>query len=111
MLTTILAWCSGRRNTSTRPPPVFHRSLALQPSHAGAHNNLGRVAEDSGRVEEAAARYRLALCYQTHNAAYHNNLGNALTILSRPDEGLACYRQAVLLQPAEPVHHSNLANA
>lgn len=40
---------------------AYHRLLALKPTHAEAHNNLGRVLQAQGKAHEASAAYARAL--------------------------------------------------
>lgn len=40
---------------------AYHRLLTLQPAHAEAHNNLGRVLQAQGKPHEASAAYARAL--------------------------------------------------
>ena len=85
--------------------------VAPSPELRGAHNNLGRVCEDRGRLDEAAARFRLALCFQPGDALIHTNLANVLLTQGKAAESLPFYRRAIELQPGEAVLHSNLAHA
>jgi hypothetical protein len=39
----------------------FHKAIALAPADAGPHNSLGRVLQEKGQLEAAAAEYRTAL--------------------------------------------------
>ncbi|MBI2071639.1 MAG: tetratricopeptide repeat protein [Gemmatimonadetes bacterium] len=40
---------------------AYRRALELDPHHAGAHINLGRLLHEAGRLEDALGHYRLAL--------------------------------------------------
>ena len=51
----------GMRQQWAGAEAAYRRTLALNPLHAQAHNNLGQILERSGTIEDAAAEYRLAL--------------------------------------------------
>jgi len=87
------------------------RALQLKPNFAFAHNNLGNVLRDQGRLEEAEAQYRRALKLDPNNPIAHNNLGNALRDQDRLEEEEACYRQALKLEPGYALAHCNLGFA
>ncbi len=56
----------------------YHRAVELKPDFAEAHNNLGNVLKDQGKLAEAEACYRRALELKPDVAEVHNNLGAAL---------------------------------
>ena len=80
----------------------------MNPDFAAAHNNLGVVLRDQGRLAEAAACCRRAVELMPGSAAVHNNLGNALKDLGKLDEAVACYRRALDLKPDYVEGHNNL---
>lgn len=65
----------------------------------------------NGRLEEAAARYRLAAEAAPHNADAHVNLGFVLLELNRPAEALPVLRQAAVLAPDSADAHYLLGTA
>ena len=89
----------------------FTASVALRPSSSAAHNNLGIVLKDKGRLDEAAAEYRKAIELQPHYPYPHNNLGNALRDKGRFDEAIAEFRKTVQIQPNSAMAHKNLGVA
>jgi tetratricopeptide (TPR) repeat protein len=69
-------------------------TLALDARHDGAHYNLGRVHERSGRRAEAEASYRTAIEINPVNAAPHAALATLLSAQGATDEALAHWRDA-----------------
>ncbi len=88
---------------------AYRRALELDPAHADAHVNLGRLLHQAGRVASAAEHYRQALLLDTHATAAFN-LGIALEDLGRRNEAAQAYRTAIELDPDLPEAHYNLAN-
>jgi tetratricopeptide (TPR) repeat protein len=57
---------------------AFRRALAISPSYAAAHNDLGNVFERHGKLAEAAAEYRKAIEGDPSFRRGHFNLGRML---------------------------------
>lgn len=87
---------------------AFRRASTLSPDYAEAHNNLGNVLRDEGKVTDAVASYRRALEILPDYAEAHNNLGNALKDQGQLDEAIANYRRALELKPDYVETHINL---
>jgi Flp pilus assembly protein TadD len=58
----------------------FRRALELKADHADAHNNLGIVLLQTGRLDEAIAHYQTALEIKPHDVNAQANLAWALAI-------------------------------
>jgi predicted TPR repeat methyltransferase len=82
--------------------------IALQPTFAGAHVNLGNALMAQGKHDQAAASYRRALELAPNDPQTHNNLGNLLKAQGRLSDAEACYRKALACAPNYPDAHSNL---
>jgi tetratricopeptide (TPR) repeat protein len=74
-----------------------------------AHNNLGNVQIQQGKLDEAITSYRRALELQPDYAAAYNNLGLALRDQGRWEEAIACWRRALELQPDYALAHKTWA--
>ena len=109
--TTTWATSSGSRASSTRPWHGFEQALALAPDLAEAHNNLGNVLKDQGKLDEAAAQFEQAVALKPDLAEAHNNLGNILREQGKLDQALARFEQALALKPDLAEAHNNLGNA
>lgn len=89
---------------------AYARVLELQPDHAEALVNLGRLLQEEGEVEEAASLYARALEASGGDqptAAF--NLGVALEDLGRRDQAAGAYRRAIEADPAFADAHYNLS--
>ena len=79
----------------------FRRALELPSGNphgtAMAHGNLGSTLEASGRADEAAEQYRLALSLEPGLAYARFNLGRIHVAQGRLDEAVKLYREAIRL--------------
>ncbi len=90
---------------------ICRQILAVEPDQPEAHNNLGNVLQDQGKLDEAITCFRRTLELKPDSAEAHGNLGNALKRQGNPDEVLACYRRALVLKPDSAEAHVNLGIA
>jgi tetratricopeptide (TPR) repeat protein len=88
---------------------AYRRALELEPAHAGAHLNLGRLLQDRGEFAAAEAHYRQVLAAPVHAALAAFNLGTVLEDRGRPDEALEAYRSALAADPTLADAHFNAA--
>src|SRR5688572_5632836 len=54
--------CRLEESDPIQAAAAYERALAGYPGFADAHNNLGRLLHDAGKLAEAEASYRLAIC-------------------------------------------------
>ena len=78
------------------------------PHLAEAHNRLGVILKNSGRLVEAEDAFRRAVSLQRGDAASHYNLGIVLAETRRPLEAETAYRRALELEPGFVEAHNNL---
>jgi tetratricopeptide (TPR) repeat protein len=88
---------------------AYGRALALDPAHADAHVNLGRLRHEAGDAAEAATHYEAALASRPDDAVAAFNLGVALQDLRKLPEALLAYQKAVRLDPENADAHFNAA--
>jgi len=88
---------------------AYRRALELDPAHADAHVNLGRLLQEAGSAHAAAEHYRAALDADERNATAAFNLGGVLEDLERRTEAVAAYQRAIAADPAFADAHFNLA--
>ncbi len=89
----------------------LQRALALAPTCAEAHNNLGNALAGRGQVDSAIAHYQRALEIKPDYAEAHNNLALALAGRGEVDSAIAHYRKALEIEPDYAEAHHNLALA
>lgn len=74
---------------------AYRRALELDPHHAEAHVNLGRLLVESERAEEAETHFRAVLADHPDHATAWFNLGIALEDRRRPTDAVKAYEQAI----------------
>jgi tetratricopeptide (TPR) repeat protein len=89
---------------------AYENALRLDPDHAEAHVNLGRLLHEQGDAAGAEARYRAALEARPDDATAAFNLGVALEDRGRLREAREAYERAVELDPADSDAHFNAAH-
>ena len=90
---------------------AFSRAIALDPSHANAHNNLGVLQRLFGRPEEAEASYRAAIEINPEHADAYRNLAVVLEQTGRTHDALKAYCKAITIEPAHSATRRLLAVA
>jgi tetratricopeptide (TPR) repeat protein len=78
----------------------YRACLELDPTHAIAHYNLGRLLHRQGRFEEAAAEHRRALEIDPGYVMSLVGLGEAMRALGRMEEARQAFEQATRADPA-----------
>jgi tetratricopeptide (TPR) repeat protein len=89
----------------------YTAAVALRPSSASAHYNLGWALSNKGRLDEAIAEYREALRVKKDFLQAYGNLGNALRDKGLLHEAIAEYREVLRLKKDDPNTHNNLGIA
>ena len=76
-----------------------------------AHNNLGTVLLQKGKVDDAIVHFRKALEIKADHADAQANLGSALLQKGELDEAIAQYLKALEIKPDYALVHYDLGNA
>jgi tetratricopeptide (TPR) repeat protein len=106
ILTAAVEHCkSGRRDLAIE---WLGRALRLNPDIPEAHNNLGVVLAQGGRLREAVTSFRQATRLKPDFAEAHNNLGNALRDLGQMEAAQVSLEEALRLRPGYAEAHHNL---
>ena len=102
-----LTWQQGQvyRNRET----LWRDTLAKNPSSWMAHNNLGLVLFEQGRMAEAEQEFLETLQLKPDHPEANNNLGVILAGRGQRDAALARYEEAVRLKPNYAEAHNGLA--
>lgn len=88
---------------------AYHRTLEVDPEHADAHLNLGRLLHEQGEISSAETHYRRALALRPDDATAAFNLGVALQDRQRWRAAVVAYRRAVEIDPGYADAYYNLA--
>jgi tetratricopeptide (TPR) repeat protein len=78
---------------------TYRKLIAIRPTDAEGHNNLGNMLNALGKIDEAADHYQRAVTLKPNLAEAHNNLGNVLRDRGELGRALAHYEQALKLRP------------
>jgi len=105
------AWRLNARVLDFRDEETLYRtSLEATPDSSILLYNLGVVAADAGRSDQAAAYYRRALALNPRYSSAALNLGNVLRSQGHLAEAIAQYQAAITLDPRSPDAWMNLGN-
>lgn len=77
---------------------LYEQSLAVQPDHAGALNNMGSALVDDGRYLEGEQYYRRCLSIDPGFVEAHRNLGEVLRIRGFFADSEVSLRRAIKLK-------------
>ncbi len=89
----------------------YHALLERDERNAQAHNNLGLLYQENGRLAEAARELQRAVAIEPRNAGTHSNYGVTLLLLGRTDEAVAEFQSALSVDPDNLDARVNLALA
>lgn len=99
--------CDLEQGAPAEARAAYRRALELDPAHAGAHLNLGRLLHDEGDLAAAERHYRQALAERGQAALASFNLGTVLEDRGEPDAALQAYLDALAVEPALADAHYN----
>ena len=80
---------------------AFQEAIKLDPQYSDAHNNLGTIYLNEGKLDQAEYEFHLALqdpLYMTPELAM-NNLGKLMEVKGDPEEAERYYRRAIKTKP------------
>jgi len=89
----------SERATSTAPSSQYRTILEQNDRSAEAHNNLGVLYQDAGRLDDAVAEFQRALAIDPRHVKARSNMGVALLQSNRIDQAAAELRQAMTSDP------------
>lgn len=101
--------CELDETNPARAREAYRAALALEPTHADAHVNLGCLEHAAGRLSEAEAHYRAALSARPDDATARFDLAVALEDQRRDAEAREIYEAVLAGDPACAEAHHNLA--
>ena len=86
-------------------PAAYLRALELDPYHADAHVNVGRLLQEAGEHESAEEHYKHALEVEPDNVLAAFNLGTLFEDMGKIQDAINAYKRAANLADA----HYNLS--
>ena len=89
---------------------LWRDTLAKNPNAWMAHNNLGLLLFDRGRIDEAIGQYEAALRIKQNDDFAYNNLGNAFAAQSDMARAEHNFVAALAIAPDNAEAHNNLGN-
>jgi protein O-mannosyl-transferase len=93
------------KNSST----LWARAVACTPTNQTAHNNLGILLAEQGKLDDAIQHFERAVQLSPDYAKAHFNLGSAQARQGKLPEAAQHFERAVQLNPAYTAAHMNLA--
>jgi tetratricopeptide (TPR) repeat protein len=80
---------------------IWQDTVDKRPSNTRAHNNLGIVLAQLGRVPEAIGQFQQALRIEPDSEMAHYNLGNVLVQAGRTEDAIGHYHEALRIDPGD----------
>ncbi len=88
---------------------LFQTVVKSKPEDPDAINNVGRVLEQMGRLNEAGGYYVAAINLDADHVLARHNLGRVCTIIGRDDLAVPEFEALIRLQPDNPTGYFQLS--
>jgi Flp pilus assembly protein TadD len=104
----VLTWvqCGQYANAET----LWRATLARNPGSWMAHNELGAIELEQGKLDEAASQFTMTLALHPGDEKAHNNLGAVWSRKGEAGEAIGEYQKALELNPNYADAHNNLGH-
>ena len=99
--------CELELSSAAEARAAYGKALELDPAHADAHVNLGRLLHEGGDARAAEIHYRCALDARPADPTAAFDLGVALEDLGRAREAVEAYERVVRIDPGYEDAHYN----
>jgi protein O-GlcNAc transferase len=103
----LLGIIEAQRGHHDKAAEWIGKALVVNATSAEAHANLGNVAREARRLDEALASFDASLAIRPDYANAWNGRGLTLFALERLDEALACFERALEREPSSATIHYN----
>ncbi|MBI3838863.1 MAG: glycosyltransferase family protein [Planctomycetia bacterium] len=91
-----------------RAEQIYRQVLQVEPGNTQALHNLGMLALEVGRTDDAIAWLRQAVALDPTNSVFHGHLGAAFVIASRWPEARLALEEAIRCDPANSESQYNM---
>jgi len=108
LLSTLAALTWNQAHAYRDLETLWRDTLAKNPDSWLAHDNLGIILQQRGRLEEAIGHFRDALRIEPKHHEGYNNLGGAMRVRGDLDEALVQLRRSLEVAPNYIPAHNNL---
>jgi len=104
----ILTWrqCAMYADAET----LWRTTIARNPNAYLAHDNLGSIFFQKGRMDEAFDQFQKALAIQPDYAQVNYNLATLFVQKGQVEKAIACFQKALAIKPNYTEAHYNFAN-
>ncbi len=100
LILATLATLTGRRQAMYRDvETLWETTLRANPEAWLAHNNLGTLRQEQGRLDEAMVHYRRATEIAPNDPLGWDNIGNVLHLRGEVNAAVASWREALRADP------------
>ncbi len=99
------------RGDAAAAKAAYGNALALAPTDAEAHYNVGVALQKAGDVQEAARAWQRALAFDPGFADAHFNLGVLFQQAGRTDAAIGAWRAVLARDPRRAAAYRNLGEA
>lgn len=89
----------------------FQTALKLAPGFPEAHNNLGKIYQEQGRIEEASQEYQKAVDLDPNYGTAIDNLGTIYFAKGEIDAAIEQYKTAIKINSKNSTAHYHLGEA
>lgn len=104
----LLGVLTGQRGNHQAAIDLIRRAIAIDPTNADFHSNLGKFLIELGDPDAAIAACRKAIALNPSLADAYLNLGVALQAQDQLDAAIDAFRRALELKPDYAEAHGNL---
>lgn len=109
LVLAIFSFKTIKRNTVWMDQTVlWTNTVKISPKSFKAHNNLGNIYRNAGKLDEAVLELKYALSLYNDYIDAHNNLGVTYRKKGMLKEALGEYQRALQINPHYPYAHNNL---
>jgi Flp pilus assembly protein TadD len=85
--------------------------VSKSPMNYRAHNNLGSILSEQGKLSEAICHFSEALRIKPDHLKARSNMGNTLALQGEYDKAIVCFYDVLSVKPDDAKAHYNLATA